>query len=188
MSMRRGPRLGHFMQSSSEDQSDVMNALPDPAVQQGMVPEEVSDFLSFVSEGEGGYRELYGLLSKLELFTLRIDLDSGFDIDPDQEYERLDYNDLRKELSKRFPELGYYHSVLNRLKVSEQPDQAIGDALDDLCDVVIDVAMAEQAFLADDSSNALWELRLSYDTHWARHLVALKLYLVDMFGKKNKED
>jgi hypothetical protein len=128
---------------------------------------------------------MYGLLTKLELYTLRIDLNSGFDINPDQDYERLDYNDLRKDLGKRFSELRYYHSVLNILKVHEHPDQAINDALDDLCDVVIDVAVAEQAFLANDPSNALWELRLSYDTHWARHLIALKAYLLELFKKED---
>jgi hypothetical protein len=151
-------------------------------VPEGLVPAAVADFLGYVRSGDANYRNLYGLLTKLELYTLRIDLDSGFDINPEVEYARLDYNDLRKELSKSFKDLSYYHSVLNLLKVHEKPDQAMGDAMDDLCDIVMDVTESEQAFLANDESNGLWSLRFSFDTHWAEHLIAIKAYLLNLFN------
>lgn len=88
---------------------------------------------------------------------------------PDQ-----NYNALRKEIGKRFSDFGYYKAAGFTEQLNEEP--LIGDAVDDLVDLVQDLRSALWYFENSGAEDAYWFLRLQY-FHWARHLRELALYL-----------
>lgn len=81
---------------------------------------------------------------------------------------------LRAFLEARFPDYGFYRAA--DLRVPGDSPQGIGDAIDDLLDLVLDLSAA--VWLADqvDLDDGHWHLHLLH-FHWGRHLRDLALYL-----------
>ena len=91
---------------------------------------------------------------------------------------RKDYGELGKAVSALFPEYGYYN-VATRISVEiSEGGLYVGDAIDDITDIAID--MYEVLWLWENTSvdNALWEFRQGYENHWGMHLRCLQLYLL----------
>jgi hypothetical protein len=93
----------------------------------------------------------------------------------DDHPEVPDFHPQYGELGARFPEFGYYSSADPATVLDDEPK--IGDAIDDLMDIVRDlreVLWRHDALGADD---AHWHFRLLFQIHWGRHLRELSLYL-----------
>lgn len=82
---------------------------------------------------------------------------------------RETYRDLRARIAQAWPEPGFYDPATGRaLGHCDLPDE-IGDALDDLTDLALDLGTA--LALADtDEADALAWLRFSHDSHWGDHV------------------
>jgi hypothetical protein len=88
-----------------------------------------------------------------------------------------DYQALYRRIGARFPTLGYYATVYS----SKLPGEAlVGDAIDDLADLVLD--LSDVAWLWDKAwpDAACWYFHLHYRAHWGRHLHQLRLHLHDV--------
>lgn len=81
---------------------------------------------------------------------------------------------LRDLISVRFPDYGYY-AVADPFDLSSDKP-GTGDAIDDLVDIVGDLAEAVWRFDHLGEDDAHWYLRRSH-FHWGRHLRELSLYL-----------
>lgn len=75
-----------------------------------------------------------------------------------------------------FPSLGLYHAAPAG-DVREEPECLIGDAVDDLVDILLD--LREVLWFADrkEIENAYGQFLLSFRSHWGQHLRALQSYL-----------
>lgn len=94
--------------------------------------------------------------------------------DSELEAPRQDGPSLYKEVAARFPDYGLY-PVAD--PVASLEDAAMmGDAIDDLADITLDIR--EVVWLADHLgvNDAHWSFRLLY-FHWGRHARELSLYL-----------
>lgn len=112
-------------------------------------------------------------LSRLEVATLTLP-----DVAPDDREERgpNTHDARRAAVAKAFPELGYYHSIR-----PSTPDEAqevtIGDAVDDLADILGDIDKAIWVEASQGWRNGVWEAKFGYEHHFGAHLVDLRSYL-----------
>lgn len=100
------------------------------------------------------------------------------DVEPDTvgvDSPRANYQEFSAQVSKSFPELGFYPTV-DQL---EGFDQEVGQGwgVDDLSDIAID--LTEVLWLAGQGrvNDAIWEFRFGYQNHWGSHLHSLRPYL-----------
>ncbi|MCP3163123.1 DUF5063 domain-containing protein [Myxococcus qinghaiensis] len=84
---------------------------------------------------------------------------------------------LRARIAPLFPGLGYYN-VASELaeRVGESP-LVVGDALDDLVDIVKDIQAVVTCWETAGEAEALWLFRFGFTSHWGTHLRSLQLYL-----------
>ena len=85
---------------------------------------------------------------------------------------------LRRSIERRFPRFGYYNvpeSVTG--KIGEDPDCLLGDAVDDVLDIALELRNVEWRWQNISEDDALWYLKSSYTSHWREHLRGLQLYL-----------
>jgi hypothetical protein len=94
--------------------------------------------------------------------------------DSELEAPRQNGEALYKELAERFPDYGHYPIADPAGELSESP--MMGDAIDDLADLTLDIR--EVIWLADHvgPDDAYWSFRLHF-FHWGRHARELSLYL-----------
>ncbi|MGM9320821.1 hypothetical protein [Deinococcus aquaticus] len=79
------------------------------------------------------------------------------------------YHDLRARIARACPEPGFYDLATGRALGHCDLPAEIGDALDDLTDLALDLSTA--LALADtDGAAALAWLRWSHDSHWGDHV------------------
>ncbi|WP_229908336.1 DUF5063 domain-containing protein [Comamonas sp. JC664] len=86
-------------------------------------------------------------------------------------------NALRAGLAVLFPDLGLYNEVLNIVAPVGELEPGVGDALDDLTDIAVDMHRFLHQWETTGEEAALWHFRFSFETHWGRHLRGLQLYL-----------
>ena len=92
------------------------------------------------------------------------------------------YETMRELVSPIFPECGYYNVVLNITEQIGEGSPAVGDAIDDICDIAGDLEEVLWRWRRNSVDDALWYFNESYRYHWGQHLRELQLYL---YAKKN---
>lgn len=143
------------------------------------IHEAISDFLALLNGKEDVEAREAVLALALDRLALAYHFaDYKFDETDYPDAPRKDYQELRKIVSALFPEYGYYN-VTARISVEiSEGGLHVGDAIDDITDIAID--MNEVLWLWENTSvdNALWEFRQGYENHWGMHLRCLQLYIL----------
>lgn len=136
----------------------------------------ISEFLAFVEEPPND--EKHQILEKHLAIIYIGGLNLSNKVEPSNEDpEPIEYITLRDEIKQNFPELGFYHTVLNIHEITEEPELATGDALDDLTDIIKD--LKEVMSLTDDNT-FLWQLHFNFNSHFKAHLTNLINYLDEL--------
>jgi hypothetical protein len=141
--------------------------------------------MSAMQEAIRGYQQLIAdppvkVVDRLQLLAETLDtLAMAYHrtpaIDDDRDYvstPTVSYDELRKSVSPRFPELGLYATIVPGPPT--ELDGMVGDAIDDMVDIAIDLEAvlwrSEHVSLED----AMWHFRFGYLSHWGQHLVELR--------------
>lgn len=100
-----------------------------------------------------------------------------FDNSSFPDIEGLAYESIRKQIGKRFPSLGYYHDVDTRMNESGIPEFSVGDCIDDITDIYIELFESVQRIQNNSISDGLWNFQYSYKIHWGFHARGLQRHL-----------
>jgi hypothetical protein len=94
----------------------------------------------------------------------------------------LSYEQVRERLTG-LP-VGYYHEFGDHcLDVAEEPIPSIGDVLDDLADIYLDLSRGLAHWAAHERDQAAWCWRESFRTHWQYH-AAGAIYAMTWAGRR----
>ena len=94
----------------------------------------------------------------------------------------FDYDDIRKNVESNFTQLGLYHSLYESHKTRQEADVVLGDAVDDLTDIIKDMLNVKWRFENTSDDDALWHFELYMRSHSEQHLVNILKYLKDLLG------
>ena len=120
---------------------------------------------------------------RLALLAVRLDelmaayhrLPDGSPAEDYPEPPERDFKAVYAASAARFPELGMYPCA-DPSEETHVAELMVGDAVDDLADIVGDLKEAQWRWANVGESDARWCLHL-YFFHWGRHLRDLQLYL-----------
>jgi len=86
---------------------------------------------------------------------------------------------LRDRIARRFPDFGHYNTPeYLETNVGESPC-IVGDAIDDIHDIVSELLEVEWRWSNTSSADALFHFEFTYGSHWQYHLRWLQVYLVE---------
>ena len=140
---------------------------------QKIIETEIAPALKlFTSRRSATLHDLNLALVELDAHTQRLPRDINW---PDDFEPASKYLDLRRKIESEWPELGFYDDT-DGSEFSGTIPESIGDAIDDLCDIALDLAKALE-ISGSDAVGCLSQLRFWYDTHWREHLEDLQKYL-----------
>lgn len=140
----------------------------------------VLEYIDLIENNRGTVEEnllaLEVVLDKLALAHNFIDFQ--FDAADHREAPREDYKRLRQLAEARFPGFGYYNLPGSITENIAESTMVVGDALDDVADIAVD--LHEIAWCWDNNSpeDALWHFQFGYESHWGEHLRSLRLYIL----------
>lgn len=143
------------------------------------IQDQLTDFVAYCTEP--GEKNRIDLLVRCDRILVAIhDLpDMAGDSDHPEPPEK-DYNRTRSLVSAAFPDFGYYNlpeSVLDDIGDSKV---MVGDAIDDIADIVDELTEVLWRFAHTSTADAIWHLRFGYGSHWGRHMRDLQFYIERM--------
>ena len=146
------------------------------------IAEVIENFLGYVFEAEpildGELTELITHLDKLALSVANSNY--VFDSTDYPDAPDCNYKETYEKISKRFPMLEHYNGVVDVSTNISSTEFSLGDAIDDIADIVGDLEEVLWCFKNTSVNDALWNFHNSFKTHWGRHLRDLQLHLHDL--------
>ena len=142
------------------------------------IKQSIQKFVNFCLNDPLTETTLENLLKNLDFLVIVVhDLEYEFDVNDYPENPNIKYEYIATIINNRFPNLGYYNSVLDISEKLTETEVAIGDATDDLTDIIIDLKNVLWCYKHTSEADALWHLQHSYESHWGTHARNLQLYL-----------
>ncbi|MES0492167.1 MAG: DUF5063 domain-containing protein [Leptospirales bacterium] len=144
------------------------------------IKEIIEDFLQIVLEEKADSNNLEELNLALDRLSYSINLVKyKFDERDYPDPPERNYSEIRAVVENRFPSLGYYNIAAEIVEKIGESEVNVGDAVDDLTDIVCDLNEVIWCYENTSTDDALWNYQNSYKTHWGRHLKTLQLYLYE---------
>ncbi len=122
--------------------------------------------------------ELRGVLRSLLERVLAVPNDLTWPEDVEPIYR---YAEFRGQVERAWPELGFHDADIGgNLDVDAIVE--VGDAIDDLTDIAVDLDKAMQLARVDEAGAWSW-LRFAADVHWGEHVLDLDRHLARREGQ-----
>ncbi len=121
----------------------------------------------------------------LNLYQAYLDLNGNAPED-DTDYPdppEVDFEKISNTLRSNFPSLGFYQTVLNPFDL-EKPDNGLGDANDDLSDIIQDLIEVQWRFENTSAQDAIWYFEFIMRNHSELHLVNLLKIITELKEKE----
>jgi hypothetical protein len=121
----------------------------------------------------------YWVLEKnlIHLYHLYLQLETESDSHPYPDFDKTTIGDIRKHVEAHFTDFGMYPTILdiNTLNLSE--NHGIGDAIDDLTDIITDLLEIRWRLLHNSTRDGLWFFRFIFAQHTQQHVLDLLNYM-----------
>lgn len=91
----------------------------------------------------------------------------------------FEYEVIRSNVESNFPDFGWYRQILEPEDFVSDPGVAIGDAIDDLTDIIKDLLIVRWKMELTSENDALKFFKMIMRAHSEQHLVDLLKYIKD---------
>ena len=148
-----------------------------------MKPQDIQNTIrSFLYLVEKGTGSIEGNEKMLSLVIDRLSVASHYRIynltnRPLPSPPEHDNDALHELVSERFPNFGYYNSPEYIVRNVANTECLVGDAIDDIVDIALDMYSVEWYWRNSSGRTALHYFEDQYRNHWGIHLRQLQLYL-----------
>lgn len=117
----------------------------------------------------------------LNLIALCYDsIDFKYDDTEYPESPEYDYKSHYNKVKNNFPIFGNYNTVADISRNINKTTIVVGDSVDDLTEILIEIKTVLWLWENTSVSNALWQFKNMYDLHWGSHLRNLQIYLFEL--------
>lgn len=114
----------------------------------------------------------------VRLYSKYFELNYEFDKKAYKELnKRKLFPDVVENVRSNFEDFGFYHIVLNSGKMYEEPENGIGDAIDDLSDIIIDLLEVKWRKETNSENDGWWFFESSFYGHSQQHLLNILMYI-----------
>lgn len=122
-------------------------------------------------------RDLLVEKSLINIYSLYFDIhyeDANTDF---AEYNELKYADIRKNVESNFLDFGFYNIALDLMNTFAKDNIAMGDAIDDLSDIILDLLRIKWRIENNSPNDGLWYFQFIFSAHTQQHIIDLLNYL-----------
>lgn len=118
----------------------------------------------------------------VKIYNLYFDIEYKFDETDFPDFDKSQFPDIRKNIESNFQDYGYYKTILDINDIDNLKDNAIGDAIDDLSDIVADLIEIKWRMENNSLADGLWFFELTFHSHTQQHILDLLNYMKQKNG------
>ncbi len=113
----------------------------------------------------------------VKIYSLYFEIEYKFDETDYPEFVENEYSEIRKNVTNNFPDFGLYKTRLDIKNINDSSDNGMGDAIDDLTDVILDLLEVKWRLEHNSLADGLWYFHLIFPSHTQQHILDLLNYL-----------
>ena len=118
----------------------------------------------------------------VKIYSLYFDIEFQFDETDYSDFDKTEYADIRKNVTSNFKDFSFYKTVLDINDIDNLKDNEIGDALDDLTDIILDLLEIKWRIENNSLADGLWFFELTFYSHTQQHIIDLLKYMKQKNG------
>ena len=118
----------------------------------------------------------------IKIYALYFDIKFEFDPTDFPDFDESDLPDIRQNVISNFQDYGLYKTILDINDLGNLQDTAIGDAIDDLTDVITDLLEIKWRIENNSLADGLWFFELIFVSHTQQHILDLLNYMKQKNG------
>ena len=118
----------------------------------------------------------------VKIYNLYFDIEYEFDETDFPDFDKTKYSDIRKNVKSNFKDFGLYKLVIDINDVDNLNDNGIGDAVDDLTDIILDLLEIKWRIETNSFADGLWYFKLVFYSHTQQHILNLLNFIKNTFG------
>jgi len=118
----------------------------------------------------------------VKIYSLYFEIEFKFDETDYTEFDKTEYADIRKNIASNFKDFGFYKTIFDIINIDNLKDNEIGDALDDLTDIIIDLLEIKWRIENNSLADGLWFFELTFYSHTQQHILDLLNYMKQKNG------
>jgi len=142
------------------------------------IEKEIETLISLVEAPDKNDDVIETLIHSLDKLTFQVhEAEFAFDENEYDDAPEINYGELRTVVEKKFPKLGYYHTSDFEEPTEKNGEVSLGDAIDDIVDIVADLKDVKWYFENTSKNNAIWHFVTGFRSHWGGHVRELQTYL-----------
>jgi len=117
----------------------------------------------------------------VKIYDLYFVIEYKFDETEFPDFENSKLPDIRQNDESYFKDFGLYKSILDINDIDNLKEKAIGDAIDDLSDIIADLLEIKWRIEKNSLADGLWFFELIFYSHTQQHI----LDLLNFMKRKN---
>lgn len=118
----------------------------------------------------------------VKIYNLYFDIKFKFDETEYDEFDKTEYADIRKNVTSNIIDFGFYKTVSDIEDIDNLNENTIGDALDDLTDIIRDLLEIKWRIENNSLADGLWFFELTFYSHTQQHIIDLLKYIKQKNG------
>ena len=118
----------------------------------------------------------------VKIYSLYFHINYQFDDREYPDFNESDWPDIRRNVETNFTDFGFYKTVLDYNDIDNLKECGIGDAIDDLTDIIADLLEIKWRIENNSLADGLWYFELIFYSHTQQHILNLLNYLKQKNG------
>jgi len=118
----------------------------------------------------------------VKIYSLYFDIEFKFDETDYPDLDKTEYADIRQNVTSNFKDFGFYKTASDIDDIDNLNDNTIGDALDDLTDIIRDLLGIKWRIENNSLADGLWYFELTFYSHTQQHILDLLNYMKQKNG------
>jgi hypothetical protein len=118
----------------------------------------------------------------VKIYSLYFGIQYDFDNADYPDFNRSELPNIRQNIVSNFKEFGLYKTILNIEDIANDKENSIGDAIDDLTDITLDLLEIKWRIENNSLNDGLWYFQLIFYGHTQQHILDLLNYMKQING------
>ncbi|GAA3930856.1 hypothetical protein [Hymenobacter algoricola] len=118
----------------------------------------------------------------VKIYNLYFDIKYKFDETAFPDFDKTEYSDIRQNVTSHFKDFGFYKTILDINDIDNTKDSGIGDAIDDLTDIILDLLEIKWRIENNSLADGLWFFELTFYSHTQQHILDLLNFMKQKNG------
>jgi len=118
----------------------------------------------------------------VKIYSLYFNVEYEFDETEYPSFDKSQLPNIRKNVESNFKDFGFYATILDINDIGSSQNSAIGDAIDDLSDIIIDLLEVKWRIENNSLDDGLWYFQLIFYGHTQQHILDLLNFMKQKNG------